>query len=253
MKTSFLACIFLFSFLILSTEISACSTWEWDVPVPTEYSRADSVFIGTVKKIKKYRDDGEIYRATYFDVEKVYKGSNEKKLLTVDFGGMCQPEFKVGEKFVVFARRLENESYLWIGMFEGTENVKKIEKEYLDYLDKVDKGVNETGFLGKIVEYGSVKEGTQNLRIKLSGDNFEQTTFTDENGRFKFTSIPTGKYIVSVQIPNAKVAITYSPDIVVKSIDKTDKILSAQYEVNYESGKSPYLMILTSKEDISIP
>ena len=242
------AVIFFFLSLISANKISGCSSWEWDVPAPAHYSRASSVFIGTVRKIKRFKSDGDFYRATYFDVEKVYKGINEKELFTLDSGGMCQPEFKVGEKFIVFARRLENKHYLHTGMFEGTENVKKIEKEYIEYLDKVEKGIAEDTVSGKVIDYNSVKEGTENIKVELSNDNFNQTTKTDKNGRFKFTSIPTGKYLVTIHIPNAKYATSHSPDAKIIDAQEIENKLIVRYEIIYESSKNPYLMIFSSNQ-----
>jgi hypothetical protein len=93
-----------------------------DDPFPSPVKRikgdtSDTIFLGRVTKveeIKNDKDDAEAMLSVTFSIERVWadsrRGADDYSLATIrtsKYDGMCGFNFKVGERYFVFAKRLE--------------------------------------------------------------------------------------------------------------------------------------------------
>jgi len=206
----------LFVLVASVTDAAACSCAD-SRTVQDEFTRSPIVVtarLDALEEVDRTVEGKNVYRtmAAVMSVEKVYKGnlrSSQLMRIMDGAGGDCTTAFqreKIGQRYLFFTDpptkigNLKGPMYLISQCSRST----KIETAGPDlaYLD------NRTELAGKTRLSGTVRKFTRdssnlgNIKVTVSGRNFERTVETDERGFFELWALPAGKYKVAFQVPH---------------------------------------------------
>lgn len=234
--------ILLIIFLLGLERAQACSCARNPSPV-VGYKSAPIVFIGSVKSIREEKTkinhfgverEARIGLAAYFDVEEAFKGLNQKQatVFTGGGGGDCGYSFRVGERYLIFAFPLKEnsgENIIAATVFGNSEiaqknivgaamttnictltNAVKSVPDQLAMIRAFLKGKPEPRIYGSISEYVYNFDGgisphyvgaMSGVGVVADGRNGRLDAKTDENGKFSIINPPVGKYTVKFLLP----------------------------------------------------
>lgn len=194
-----------------STNIIACSGIFPEKPVCIKYSESQAVLIGEVIKTKTLnqkvgKNKFWEFRITTFKVEKQFKGDNQKTIdfiTPVELVDSCDwnPEFKNGDKWLVYAsfdedeKKLKMHNYSW--KYDQIKNKKDVE-----FLEKSTLGIRETSIELQIEYWTNLyPENVGVLDINISSNDLNLSTKTNKNGNFKLSNLSSGQYKISFLSP----------------------------------------------------
>jgi hypothetical protein len=155
-----------------------------------------------------------VYRtmAAVMTVDKVYKGTlktGQVIRLLNGGGGDCTTVFlreKIGQRFLFYtgpATRiggLKGVLHL-IGKCSRSARIEEAGPD-LTYLDDRAKLTGKTRLSGLIKRFGPNPPSLANIKVAVSGRNFERDVVTDARGFFELWDLPAGQYQVAFTVPN---------------------------------------------------
>jgi hypothetical protein len=206
---------FLVSF---ARDAAACSCMEGPGPCGA-LTQSDSVFVGRVVDIRTTA------RATIFDgltvrfeIERTFKGlsvtQKTVEVLTGNSGGDCGYDFKLGQKYFVFAHR--SSGSLYTSICSNTRLASEAEDD-LELIDAFVRGRAETRIFGRIelvderIEASPTDMSSLNLagmRVEARDNRTVLSGTTDIDGRYRIKNVPPGRYairLVGMFPPNLEV------------------------------------------------
>lgn len=211
----FFALLFVALFHFLSNQASACSCRFGGGAPCAEYWRTDAVFTGRVIGGSKVTIDAEPYKqemlAVRFVVEQSFRGGVEEietEVLTGMGGGDCGYEFKLGERYMVYAFRGEKDRKLYTSICSRTRPLSKAVEDLAFVRALAGRRDTAGNIFGRVVKRNyEWKEGEDvfkpvaNVELTIEGMERKYDLKTDAQGRFQKREIPPGKYRVKLKVP----------------------------------------------------
>jgi hypothetical protein len=193
------------TFTLASSTVNACTCGGSGTPCES-FGSADAVFVGTPVSFRdnqRKESDREDFnwtpRAFKFSVEQAYLGvaGTEIEVSTGYGGGDCGYQFKLGQRYLVYAYRYKDR--LNTGICTRTKPFTSANEDlaFLGTLPSAAPGVTIYGEVNK----GELKE-TLSSDILITIDGPEQREIRpDTQGRFRVTGLRAGDYKVSLRLP----------------------------------------------------
>jgi hypothetical protein len=162
------------------------------------FSRADSVFIGTLTKVEDIPTSRTSAVLAHFAVERVFKGKVDKEEVIKFGSGDCDPKLTdIGEKYFVYKMGYDN-----IPMF-GNPTAKLNESSYdLKYADSVNwlKPVYEIS--GRLTGYDKAVLAKAVVTVEMG--SFKQVLNVDKDNSYSVTVKQAGTYEIQITLPIEK-------------------------------------------------
>jgi Tissue inhibitor of metalloproteinase len=203
---------------VSSQTANACTCGGTGSPCES-YGSADAVFVGTVvaereneRPKKADRNDIDWIPMAYkFSVEQSYLGvsGTEAEVFTGRGGGDCGYDFKVGQRYLVYAYRYNNNK-LSTGICTRTRPFSSANEDlaFLGTLSSAAPGVTIHGAIYD--REGKSGPVSPDILITLEGESDRKEIPPDGEGRFRVSGLRAGKYKVSVKLPDT--LTTYRPE-----------------------------------------
>lgn len=161
-----------------------------------DYNSTSLIFAGTVVRFSDTT-------GFVFNISTLYKGSifNDRSVSVRSEGGNCSYEFKIGEKYLVFA--FEDEGAYFTDKCTRTATYESSELNLI-FLNNLPQSLETSYILGSLVHWENHDQRffevtkLKNQKITLESSEFIFSTYTDENGEYLFKNIPIGKYAVKI-------------------------------------------------------
>jgi hypothetical protein len=207
--------------LLASSVVSACSC-AGGAPPCESFGSASAVFVGTpvsVRENKRTKSTNPndidwtpiIYK---FSVEQSYLGvpGTEIEVFTGRGGGDCGYQFKIGQRYLVYA--YEDQNKLNTGICTRTKPFSSATEDlaFLGGLATTSPGVT---IYGEVIGDEALRS---DISIKLEGPGTQKEVRPDANGNFRISGLPAGKYKVSLNIPET--LTTYEPQKEIQVADR---------------------------------
>ena len=218
------AVVVLFGIVIVLTSRTATACTCGGTGTPCEsYGSAAAVFVGTVMDVRvnerpkqvNPRDLDWFPVAFKFSVEQSYLGvaGTEVEVSTGQGGGDCGYEFKRGQRYLVYAFRYKEK--LTTSICTRTKPFSSANEDlaFLGTLSSAAPGVTI---------YGSVTRDTRktepagadakreplssDVSITIEGESERKEMLPDAEGRYRVSSLPAGKYKVTLHLPETLTA-----------------------------------------------
>ena len=198
---------FAFATLALTGHAEACSCGSFDSPPACEsYWKYEVAFVGHIVEAGRQGGDAKVR------IDRALKGVSlgEVTVRNEDAGIGCGYPFKKGKDYVVFATRNgEGEIEIAGCSRDIWELGRPLSEDALRFIDTLRKPAmggwiyGEVSLLGRAFNHDDADEksrGVDGATVLLEGAGIQRRT-TTVNGRFEFVGMPTGKYDVSMQMP----------------------------------------------------
>ena len=197
------------------SEARACSCSN-SPTVLDEFARTPIVFtarLDSLDELERSVAGTNVYRtlAAVMTVEKSYKGAVKAgEIIRVldGSGGDCSKGFareRVGQRFLFFTGPAAKRGNLpgklfWISSCSRTARLEEAGPD-LAYLENRAKLLGKTRLSGIVKRFGPEPPSLANIRVTVSGKNFEQSADTNEEGFFELWDLPAGQYSVAFHVP----------------------------------------------------
>jgi hypothetical protein len=233
------------AFLSVSSAF-ACQCFEMDVPYCEQISRADTVFVGTVRSITASDQSKDPLKESLiqFDVEQVYKGS-ASQVVNVGylFGSTCSwLKFEIGERWLVYGYREKQGDVLSIPFCtnshryeEGSGDIKAL----YDYREKKSSEWIE-GYVTALGRGPIEGRPLSEAKISVTGEKTNTDAQPDKDGKWKVTVPGPGKYLVKVSMPFAAAISGYQAGFAISDMKVADTESVLSYESNVPIGLCSY-------------
>jgi hypothetical protein len=213
------------------SEVSACSCSA--APTVLDDFNASPIVVTArleeLEELDRSVEAGNVYRtvAAVMTVEKVYKGTlkTSQRIRILDgSGGDCSMGFlrpKPGQRFLFFTTPAKQIGKLngrlhWISRCSRSERIEAAGPD-LAYLDNRTKLAGKTRLSGTVKRFSQEPSSLGNIRVSVTGKNFQQVVATDEVGFFELWGLPAGQYRVAFDVPRG----TRIRDYKIVPLDKT--------------------------------
>jgi len=194
------------TFALASATVNACTCAGSDTPCES-FGSADAVFVGTAvsardnERKKENREDIDwTPRAFKFSVEQAYLGiaGTEVEVSTGYGGGDCGYQFKLGERYLVYAYKYKDK--LTTGICTRTKPFARANEDlaFLGTLPSAAPGVTIYGKVNK-EELGGEPLGPD-IVVTIEGPENREIR-PDAQGRFRVTGLRAGDYKVGIRLP----------------------------------------------------
>ncbi len=207
---------FLFIFAATVSEVSACTCSD-SRTVLDAFATSPIVVsarLDSFEELDRSVADKNVYRtmAAVMTVEKVYKGTlktGQVIRMLNGGGGDCTTVFlreKIGQRFLFYTGPairiggLKGMLHL-VGKCSRSARIEEAAPD-LTYLDDRTKLTGKTRLSGTIKRFGPNPPSLANIKVTVSGRNFERVAETDERGFFELWDLPAGQYQVAFNVPN---------------------------------------------------
>jgi len=232
MRAFYFVAAMLFALMLPSVTVMACSCMGGGSPCQG-YGGATAVFVGTVidvrtKERTPTRDPREIDwspRTFKFSIEEPFLGvaGANVEIATGTGGGDCGYDFKIGERYLVYAYRYSDEdSRLSTGICTRTRPYAKAEEdlEFLRRVSSLDPGITISGEVKRQRE--SVARGNMtpvgplaDASLIIEGADQKKEIRTDEQGRYRVSGLPAGKYKLKLLLPDELITARAEQEVTV--------------------------------------
>jgi hypothetical protein len=180
-------------------------------PACQNYFQVAAVFVGTVESITSAPDQDPPYGKLRieFAVAETFRGtlSSKATAFTATSGAACGYQFKVGERYLVYAHGAKEGARLDVSICSRTRLLSQAADD-VQYLRSVSKSTPGGRVYGSIThwerdlatrtprDYGPVPDVLVTLRGPLNTQ-----VATDEHGRFEAAGLPPGRYEITAVPP----------------------------------------------------
>lgn len=211
--------IVLFLFVALPDPAGACSCMPSGPPCQN-YFQVDAVFVGKVETISTVEDASDSHfrrRLVAFALERAFRGvqGNRVEVTTGMGGGDCGYDFKVGERYLVYAYRQQGVRQFATGICSRTRPIAEAAEDvkYAEQLPASGRGARVYGTVkhwerdlasGQAREYDPVAFA----HVLLYSPSATLDAETDDGGRYEITDAPPGTYELRV-IPPPRFSTKY--------------------------------------------
>jgi hypothetical protein len=174
------------------------------------YGTAAAVFVGTAirsGKAEPLKDNSEPHPepvVVKFAVEQSYLGvdSTEVEVFTGFGGGDCGYQFKIGERYLVYAYR--DRIRLVTGICTRTRPFAKATED-LAFLGNLSSATAGATIQGQVVRPAAPKSDplpiSSDVVVVVEGDKVRQELRVDKFGNYRISSLPPGKFKVTLRLP----------------------------------------------------
>jgi len=194
------------TFALASSNVNACTCAGSGTPCES-FGSADAVFVGTAVSAhenERKKEDQEDFnwtpRAFKFAVEQAYLGvaGTEVEVSTGYGGGDCGYQFKLGERYLVYAYKYKDK--LTTGVCTRTKPFNRANEDlaFLGTLPAAAPGVTIYGAVNK-AELAS-EPLSSDIVITIEGPENKEI-HPDAQGRFRITGLRAGDYKVGIRLP----------------------------------------------------
>jgi hypothetical protein len=197
----------------LPREAAACSCMPSGPPCQA-YFQSDAVFVGTVRSIELRKTKLEAVdfpvdrRVVHLTVERTARGVQgaDVDVVTGTGGGDCGYDFKVGERYVVYAHRGQDGS-LGTGICSRTRPLGEAAEDlaYVSAIPSTGRGAEVLGTVKhweRNAETGkSVEELIPDVQVLVRGSKGVFSGMTGADGRYTIPGVPPGSYETEVLPP----------------------------------------------------
>jgi Tissue inhibitor of metalloproteinase len=194
---------------ITSSVAQACSCLTPGTPCES-YGTADAVFVGTVVSVQDPQSSksGDVnawrhQRVFKFSVEQSYLGvkGTEVEILTASDGTACGYDFRIGERYLVYAHSYGNR--LSTSICTRTRSLTSASED-LAFLGNLSSAAPGVSIYGEVV-YRKAKSGAASLPssvvVKIEGGDVSREIHPDPEGKFRVSGLPPGKFKVTLLLP----------------------------------------------------
>ena len=208
MRTLFVMFGILFALSFASQTVHACSCGSANAPC-ISFGSAQAVFVGTVlsKRVDEQTrptDRGNINRNPIgfrFAVEQSYRGAAgpEIEIFTGRGGGDCGYDFKIGQRYLVYAYLDGDKLTTYICTRTKLFGTAAEDLAFLATLSSPSQGVTIFG----TITHGEAETeySSSDVFITIEGASPQQEIRPDAEGHFRLSGLPAGKYKVSLHLP----------------------------------------------------
>lgn len=198
--------------LVASPVANAC-TCAGSSPPCESFGTADAVFAGTVigqrmSERPKQTDQNEVEidfapRGVKFSVEQAYSGvtGTEIEVFTGLGGGDCGVGFRTGQRYLVYAFRFQDK--LTTSICTRTRPFSQATEDlaFLGTLATARPGVTIHGGISR-PEKTKDEPLSSDILITIEGESQRKEVRPDAEGRYRVSSLPPGKYKVTLKLPD---------------------------------------------------
>ena len=208
MRTLFAMFGILFALSFASQTVNACSCGSADAPC-ISFGSAQAVFVGTVlsKRVDEQvrpTDRGNVNQNPIgfrFAVEQSYRGGagTEIEIFTGRGGGDCGYDFKIGQRYLVYAYIDSDKLTTHICTRTKPFSSAAEDLAFLATLSSAARGVTIFG----TITHGEAETEylSSDIFITIEGALPRQKIRPDAEGHFRVSDLPAGKYKVSLHLP----------------------------------------------------
>jgi len=204
--------------------VLGCSCAGW-ASVCQAYTSAESIFIGTVTRVKDvpvirtYKTQSltdlnakeEVFNARgwkiYIEIEKTYKGEPQKEIVLAREDNSCSGKFEIGARLLLYAHFNKE-----LGMWEIPPCNRNVfvsdAAEDLLFLEGLPKSLGRTRLSGELSRNEDTPEkgftrisGFAGAKVKIAGKNKTYEAVTDKNGVYEIYDLPPDQYTVTPEVP----------------------------------------------------
>lgn len=209
MKKMFLAKLFLFvGFSYAFAQSDVCNS---GFAPCGAFANADVVFVGTVTKVIQppleiWMRDKDYDQRAFVRIEKLFKGSNRSQIVLSQFGKRIAPKFIGGSSYLFYAN-YDKKLKIWEVKPCTRTRMTQYANDDLLFLNGLLSAIGKSRVSGEVTKFTPdpdvVVETKRlaNFKIKIIGEGKEYETTTDKNGVYEIYGLPSGKYIIKIDIP----------------------------------------------------
>ena len=209
LSTIFLLLSILFLFGIQSANACSCGATP---NVLEAFEGSDQIVILKALSVEKANSDQEYFvdgvKSTKMRVEKVYKGTlkiGDEINFAQGGGADCIWTFNeksVGESYLFYLSRPQNNESLWYGFGCGRSRNIKGAKADLSFLNNLDTLLGKTRISGSFECWSENCPSIFQRKVKfISQNKTAYETITDKNGFYEIYDLPAGIYRIEPEIP----------------------------------------------------
>lgn len=224
----------------------ACQCREYGTPICAEFWRSDAVFVGQVvgiKPIPKKPDNVYTYVIVSFRVKEAFRGVDGQRVgVGVATNTLCEPKFKMGKQYLVYASLDANTNQLFTGMCRRTTLAVDIDED-LNELRKLSQRQVGQSISGRIKT--NRYEGLAGIAVEVISHDKTLTTMTTKSGVFSISLPSPGSFKVRVSMPYAAQLMDSSDDHLSVRSTQTERGTIFEYDVTLEKSQCSYLELDT--------
>ena len=226
-----------FATWLLAYDAVACVFIGGPEPPCSAFWKADTVFVGTVTNLTKTSPEPQDQfekTAVRFLVVDTFRGDKADEVDVITTSGTdCSTEFKIGEKWLVYATR----SRLTGRLMESVRTrLYSGAQEDLSYINNLSAGKVETAIFGRV--FSMLNDSWEGIRIEIIGNGSTFRTATDKDGRFQLVPAKPGAYLIrGLFPPRSDLSGWRMP----KRFEMTKRFLIVEFEEEVEAGHCTYL------------
>jgi hypothetical protein len=196
--------------VVMTPRAEACSCGGGGTPCDA-FGSAAAVFAGTViATSQKERPDPADRDALYyrrvfkFSLDQSYLGvsGTEVEILTGSGGGDCGYNFKVGERYLVYAYRYQNQ--LITTICSRTKPFVNANED-LAFLGNLSSAAPGATIHGQLIRGRETKTEVAAIAsdalIKIEGGNVRREVHPETDGRYRVSGLPPGRFKITLQLP----------------------------------------------------
>jgi hypothetical protein len=222
--------------------IQACECREYGTPICARFWRSDAVFVGQVvdlKPLKKKPDDVYTYVMSRFMVQESFRGVSGP---IVDVGTatntLCEPKFKKGKRYLVYASLDDKTNQLFTGMCTGTTLTVDIDENLKELRKLAHREIGES-ISGRIKT--NRYQGLPGIAVEVSINDKTFKTVTTKYGDFSISLPSPGSFKVRISVPyEVQLRGSSDDDLAVRS-NHTESGSSFEYDVTLEKSQCSHL------------